>query len=96
MSEDDRPYGLGLSLSAVEKRKKQLDSWKNSDTNLEPGQVVYRSSSKVKFSKGVMLFAAVSHGDENEVQRLLTEEHADINCTNSDGLTSVHQVQLNE
>ncbi len=92
MAEEERPYGLGLSITAVEKRRKQLEAWKNSDTNNEPGHVVYRSSSKVKFSKGVMLFAAVSHGDEKEVERLITDENVDINHTNSDGVTAIHQV----
>ena len=92
MSEEERPYGLGLSTTAVEKRRRQLEAWRNSDTNLEPGHVVYRSSSKVKFSKGVMLLAAASNGDESEVERLITEENANVDYTNSDGLTAVHQV----
>ena len=92
MAEEERPYGLGLSTTAVEKRRRQLEAWRNSDTNLEPGRVVYRSSSKVKFSKGVMLFAAVSNGDEKEVERLITEENANPNYTNNDGLTAIHQV----
>lgn len=92
MSEEPRPYGLGLSTTAVEKRRKQLEAWRNSSTNLESGHVGYRHSSKVKFSKGVMLLAAVSNGDEKEVERLVNEDNANVNYKNSDGLTAVHQV----
>lgn len=90
--EPPRPYGLGLSTTAVEKRRQQLEAWRNSSTNLESGQVSYRHTSKVKFSKGVMLLAAVSNGDEKEVERLVNEDNANINYKNSDGLTAVHQV----
>ena len=93
MIDESRSYGLGLSSTAVERRRKQLESWKKSDTNLEPGNVVYRRSSRVKFSVEVMLLAAVSSGDEKEVERLITEENADVNCRNSDGLTAAHQVR---
>ena len=44
------------------------------------------------YSQDVVFMAAVSSGDEEEVERLLTEDQANANCTNADGLTALHQV----
>lgn len=87
----DRSYGVGLTTSAWEKRKKQLANWEASETNREPSYL--RTKSRVKFSKDVMFLAAVGSGDEEEVDRLLTDEKVDINCRNNDGMTAVHQVR---
>ena len=95
MTDGERPYGLGLSASAWEKRKKQLEAWKNSATNREPSHVVSKNrSTRVKFSLDIMLLAAVSAGDEEEVERLLSQENANVNYKNSDGLTAAHQVGI--
>ena len=93
MSGTDRGYGVGLSPSAWEKRNKQLQNWETSDTNRQPTYPLPSRKSRVHFSKDVMFLAAVNAGDEEEVERLLTEEGADINCRNNDGLSAVHQVQ---
>ena len=87
------PYGLGLNSSAWERRNRQLLSWETSETNREPPYRSHkRRSSKVKFSLEVMFMAAVSARDEKEVERILSEEEADVNCQNNDGLTAAHQV----
>ena len=87
-------YGVGLSVSAVAKRGKQLAAWETSETNRLPSYPLPRRTNKrrVKFSKEVMFLAAVASGDEDEAERLLNEEGVEINCRNSDGLTAVHQV----
>lgn len=97
-SATDRGYGVGLSPSAWEKRNKQLENWKASETNREPSYPIPRrtTKSRVHFSKDVMFLAAVNAGDEQEVERLLSDEKADVNCRNNDGLTAVHQVQERE
>lgn len=95
MTEGEPGYGVGLSASAWEKRNKQLANWETSDTNREPSYLLpRRTKARVKFSKDVMFLAAVSSGDEEEVERLLTEEGVDINCRNNDGLTAIHQVSV--
>lgn len=97
-SATDRGYGVGLSPSAWEKRNKQLENWKASETNREPSYPIPRrtTKSRVHFSKDVMFLAAVNAGDEQEVERLLSDEKADVNCRNNDGLTAVHQVKERE
>lgn len=92
MSNSYRPYGLGLSASAREKRNYQLKQWESSDTNKEPDTISSRRTVRVKFTQEVVFLAAVSSGDEVEVERLLVEENADVNSTNSDGLSALHQV----
>lgn len=47
--------------------------------------------SKIKFSDGCVFLAACAAGDTEEVERLL-EKGTDINTTNVDGLTALHQV----
>ena len=92
-SVDRSSYGLGLTASARDKRNQQLASWNASATNREPAHVVPRRlSSRVKFSVDVIFMAAVASGDEEEVQRLLEKNGAQVNCVNSDGLTPAHQV----
>ena len=87
------PYSLGLTASAREKRNHQLRQWETSLTNREPDHIVTRRrTGRVKFSQDVVFMAAVSSGDEEEVERLLTEDQANANCTNADGLTALHQV----
>ena len=94
MSEGER-YGVGLSISALEKRNQQLVAWESSETNREPSYLLPRlSKTRVKFSKDVMLLAAVTASDEEEVERLIKEEGANVNCQNSDGLTAIHQVSI--
>lgn len=96
MTDANMSYGVGLSVSAVAKRSKQLAAWETSETNRLPAYLLPRSSNKrrVKFSKEVMFLAAVASGDEDEVKRLLTDEGVNVNCRNSDGLTAVHQVSI--
>ena len=92
MSTLDRPFGMGLTALAREKRNHQLKQWENSVTDREPQYIVSRRrTGRVKFSHDVIFLAAVSSGDEEEVERLLSEG-ANVNCSNSDSLTALHLV----
>ena len=81
----------GLTASAREKRNHQLRQWETSLTNREPDHIVTRRrTGRVKFSQDVVFMAAVSSGDEEEVERLLTLKIKPTrNCTNADGLTAL-------
>ena len=87
---------LGKSDLAIANRKKQLLNWENSDTNRQSGNIdsVRRRRSRVQFSNAVVFLAASASGDLDEVEKLLTEKNANVNSTNEDGLTALHQVKL--
>lgn len=89
------------SANALWKRAEQLKRWQDSETNrenpnpLHGGVAVSWSSQhrgKVKFSDECVFLAACASGDIDEVERLL-EHGADINTTNVDGMTALHQVR---
>lgn len=76
--------------SAYLKRAEQLKRWEESDTNREP-TTPKNKNPKIKFSSGCIFLAACVAGDKDEV-KLLLEQGADIDTTNIDGLTALHQV----
>ena len=93
MSGKEKFHGLGRGASAGQKRNQQLEQWERSVTNKEPSYIsTKRKRPKVKFGESVIFLAASQSGDIDEVDRLLTEEKADINSVNKDGLTALHQV----
>lgn len=77
------------SSSALFKRDEQLKRWEESDTNKQSS--VPKRASSIQFSPGIVFLAACTAGDKEEVQRLL-KQGADINTSNVDGLTALHQV----
>ena len=87
-------YGLsGKSQTAFQKRNQQLQVWERSETNKEPEYIRdSRRTPRVKFDESVIFLAAVQSSDMDEVERLIQEEGADVNCLNKDGLTALHQV----
>ncbi|XP_063236485.1 protein phosphatase 1 regulatory subunit 12A isoform X12 [Bacillus rossius redtenbacheri] len=78
-----------LSNSALFKRAEQLRRWEESETNREAG-VPKRMVRKIQFSPECVFLAACSSGDKDEVRRLLGEG-ADINTTDADDMTALHQ-----
>ncbi|XP_025836907.1 protein phosphatase 1 regulatory subunit 12A isoform X2 [Agrilus planipennis] len=82
------------SSSALFKRAEQLKRWEESDTNRESASPKGKPR-KVKFSSGCVFLAACAAGDKDEVLRLL-EKGADINTTNVDGLTALHQACIDD
>lgn len=84
MSADNR------SSSALFKRAEQLKRWEESETNKETS-VPGHKPKKIQFSLGCVFLAACASGDKDEVLKLL-EVGADIDTTNVDGLSALHQV----
>lgn len=78
--------------NALWRREEQLRRWNLSDTNSESGNPKPRERTKVKFQDGCVFLAACASGDTEEVENLLGRG-ADINTTNIDGLTALHQVR---
>ena len=76
---------------AQKRREEQLERWDISDTNKESDRPRNSEKSLVKFDDGCVFLAACSSCDTDEVERLLSNG-ADINTTNVDGLTALHQV----
>ena len=94
MSAKEKFYGLGRNETAFQKRHQQLQKWEGSQTNKEPIFISSkRKQSRVKFGESVVFLAAVQSGDMKEVERLISDEKADVNSVNKDGLTSLHQVK---
>lgn len=80
--------------SARVRRAEQLRRWRGSQTQQEPAERqprTRRGGPRVRFEDGAVFLAACSSGDTDEVKRLLARG-ADINTTNVDGLTALHQV----
>jgi len=75
--------------NALWRREEQLRRWDLSETNLV--SALPRSTGTVRFQEGCVFLAACSSGDTEEVVRLLSKS-ADINTSNIDGLTALHQV----
>ncbi|CAF3700278.1 unnamed protein product [Adineta steineri] len=74
--------------SAIAKRREQLRRWDESETNRESSNV--KISQRVKFQQAYVFLAACSSSDRDEVEKLL-QRGVDINTSNIDGLTALHQ-----
>lgn len=85
----------GSAKEARAKRREQLRLWEESETNLVDLGAVQAprpaKKARVKFNQQCVFLAACSAGDKDEVERLLASKLADINTTNVDGLTALHQ-----
>lgn len=90
MAAEDRERDQARSDNAKQKRKEQLKRWLGSETDREPERPRTKHV-RVKFNEGAVFLAACSSGDQDEVEKLL-QNGADINYTNVDGLTALHQV----
>ena len=84
--------GVQDAKNALRRRQEQLTRWDISDTNKESDRPRNLEKSRVKFNDGCVFLAACSSCDTDEVERLLSKG-ADINSTNVDGLTALHQVR---
>ncbi|XP_051884982.1 protein phosphatase 1 regulatory subunit 12A isoform X2 [Pristis pectinata] len=94
MAAEDRERDQARSDNAKQKRKEQLKRWLGSDTEREPERPRTKHV-RVKFDEGAVFLAACSSGDQDEVEKLLLKG-ADINYTNVDGLTALHQACIDE
>lgn len=78
------------SSSALFKRAEQLKRWEESETNREIINSKTKSK-RIQFSLECVFLAACASGDKEEVLRLLNIG-ADIDTSNVDGLSALHQV----
>lgn len=79
------------STSALFKRADQLKRWQESDTFREPNEPKSKTR-RIQFTDGCVFLASCAAGDKDEVDKLL-KRGADIDTTNVDGLTALHQVK---
>jgi protein phosphatase 1 regulatory subunit 12A len=77
--------------SAIGKRRDQLRRWDESETNKESSNI--KISQRVQFEQTYVFLAACSAEDQDEIENLL-KEHVDINTSNIDGLTALHQASI--
>jgi protein phosphatase 1 regulatory subunit 12A len=75
------------------KRQEQLDRWKTSEVNSASSAIRDREKSLIQFPDSFVFLAACSAFDEDEILRLI-QKGADINTSNVDGLTALHQVSI--
>ncbi|XP_078405071.1 protein phosphatase 1 regulatory subunit 12A-like isoform X2 [Cetorhinus maximus] len=94
MAAEDRERDQARSDNAKHKRKEQLKRWLGSETDRESERPRTKQL-RVKFAEGAVFLAACSSGDPDEVEKLLLKG-ADINYTNVDGLTALHQACIDE
>lgn len=94
MAAEDRERDQARSDNAKHKRKEQLKRWLGSDTDRESDRPRTQQL-RVKFAEGAVFLAACSSGDRDEVEKMLLKG-ADINYTNVDGLTALHQACIDE
>jgi ankyrin repeat protein len=88
--------GINASISdevnrqsnAIAKRREQLRRWDESETNRESSNI--KLCQHVKFERAYIFLAACSSEDQDEIDKLL-EDGVDINTSNIDGLTALHQ-----
>ncbi|UJR24559.1 hypothetical protein I4U23_005934 [Adineta vaga] len=74
--------------SAIAKRREQLRRWDESETNRASTNI--KNSQRVKFEQAYIFLAACSSEDRDEIDKLL-QRGVDINTSNIDGLTALHQ-----
>lgn len=69
------------------------DMRQQSQNIMDQKQLFFQRTTKVRFPKGCVFLAACSSGDIDEVRAHL-KLGVNINTTNIDGLTALHQVTL--
>uniref|UniRef100_A0A914MDY6 ANK_REP_REGION domain-containing protein n=1 Tax=Meloidogyne incognita TaxID=6306 RepID=A0A914MDY6_MELIC len=79
-----------IQNNVLAKRKQQLEHWENSEMNQICPRNHYQLS-KVKFQNNDIFLSVCQSGDEDEVEELL-KKRSDINSSNIDGVTALHQV----
>jgi protein phosphatase 1 regulatory subunit 12A len=79
--------------NAIAKRQEQLRRWDESETNRESSNT--KISQRVKFEQAYIFLAACSSEDRDEIDKLL-QRGVDINTSNIDGLTALHQACIDD
>lgn len=90
MNSSDPPIRVGAPNSeSIERRRLQLKNFEGSETakqDVNNGRPI-----KIQFLKKFMFLDSVTQQDDDEVRRLLSES-VDVNYTNNDGISALHQV----
>ncbi|KAI1299614.1 Protein phosphatase 1 regulatory subunit 12B [Halotydeus destructor] len=92
--------GAGRGVSAIHRRAQQLKKWQENEdmyakAEKESGLVRQRSA-RVKFSDATLFLAACATSDYDECKMLIDSAVIDINVTNIDGLTALHQACIDD
>ncbi|KAL7072709.1 hypothetical protein ACQ4LE_007685 [Meloidogyne hapla] len=82
-----------IQNNVILKRKKQLEHWETSEMNQICPKRINSHLSKVKFQNRDIFLSACQSGDEDEVEELL-KKGSDINSSNIDGVTALHQAVI--
>lgn len=77
-------------MLAYNKRKAQLDRWKESETDKESHEIKNRPK-RVKFADKCIFQAACAANDKLQVAKMIKDGY-DINAVDEDGITALHQV----
>ena len=80
--------------NALLRRAESIKKWKSSDTATEK-PVRLPQQFTIKFDKGTVFLSAVASGEIEETKHLL-DSGVDIDYTNVDGLTALHQVHRDQ
>lgn len=79
-------------MLAFNKRKAQLDRWRESDTEKESHEIRNRPK-RVKFADKCIFQAACAANDKLQVAKMIKDGY-DINAVDEDGITALHQVSI--
>ncbi|GAU98197.1 hypothetical protein RvY_09375-2 [Ramazzottius varieornatus] len=83
------------SATAVVKRADQLKRWLESETNKEQLKPKDKKQ-RVVFDQRVCFLAACAAGDFDEISKLLSRGLVDINVSQEDGMTALHQACIDD
>ncbi|KAL5475572.1 hypothetical protein EMCRGX_G025402 [Ephydatia muelleri] len=87
----------GKTEQAFQKRNEQLKKWEKSETNRQPASIApSRQRPRVRFGDNIVFLAAAASGDLEDVETLVKEKGADVNCHSKDGLTALHQACIDD
>ncbi|XP_021954989.1 protein phosphatase 1 regulatory subunit 12A isoform X3 [Folsomia candida] len=81
-------------MLAYNKRKAQLDRWKESETDKESHEIKNRPK-RVKFADKCIFQAACAANDKLQVAKMIKDGY-DINAVDEDGITALHQACIED
>jgi len=87
--------GNSRASNALHKRADSIKKWKQSETAKE-ADVRVENQFTIRFDAGTVFLACVTAGDIDEATRFLDKNIVDIDYTNVDGLTALHQACIDE
>jgi len=94
--------GSSRGVNALHQRAQQLKAWQEIEEKLSKAEldgslkIHSRTRPKIKFSNSTLFLASCASNDYEECKRLLENNLVNINCTNVDGLTALHQACIDD